>query len=102
MKAPAVLSDAMRFLAEKILPTQAPMTEGSLPADGSPAELPAAVIRSAGELLQAQLGQPVMVRLGPMLAFLAMLRQRQRRNRPRGQDPGLPPGCVMLVRYRSR
>jgi hypothetical protein len=36
--------------------------------------------------------------LEPLLTLLAMMR----RNRKRRQEPKLPPGCVMVVRYSSR
>ena len=102
MKASAVFSTALRFLAERILSPQGLVAERPRPADASAAALPAAVIRCAGEILEAHAGQPVIVTLGPTLAFLTMLRRRPRRNRPHWQSSGLPPGCVMLVRYRSR
>jgi hypothetical protein len=37
--------------------------------------------------------------LESLLTLLAVMR---RRNRKRRQEPKLPPGCVMVVRYSSR
>lgn len=59
------------------------------------------IIRSLVEAVNAQCGQPVMVRLEPLLMFLMMLRQRAPRRRDRRLS-SLPAGCVLAVRYLAR
>lgn len=77
--------------------------EGSREASGDRRTGFGAVIGSAGDVAEAQSDQPVMVKLGPMLSLLTMLRRRSpRRDRSRWQGPTLPRGCVMVVRYSSR
>lgn len=73
------------------------------------AAAPRAVIRSVAEAVNAQCGQPAMLRLEPLRAFVMMLRQRAPRMRRKSfvdlsgrSGLRLPAGCVLAVRYQSR
>jgi len=61
---------------------------------------PGAVIRTLVEAVNAQRGQPVMLRLEPLLMFLMLLRHRAPKRR-HGKS-SLPAGCVLAVRYLAR
>lgn len=61
------------------------------------------VIRKVKGAIKARPSQPAIVRLGPVVALLMMLRNRRpRRNRVLWHRLSLPPGCVLAVRYTSR
>ena len=70
---------------------------------GDTPTMPEVVIRSAEEAVQTQSSQPATLHPGPVLALLIMLRNRRpRSHRTHGREPGLPPGCLLAVRYASR
>jgi len=62
-----------------------------------------AVIRSLVQGVSAERWEPMMLRREPLLMLLMMLRRRKPRPSSRRQaQPGLPAGCVLVVRYQSR